>query len=202
MGYPVIKAGSITNLSDARYFSAKGADLLGFSLEEGLESYLEPGKMQEMRGWIEGPKIVGEFEQAPIELIVEAARFFQLDAVQLPYARFLQEPSAFSSIPVLAVLNWPVNAAFPANLHESVDYFVLQVDENQWNMQHSVLKDICSKHPVLLDLQMSPENMLEVLRTCPSAGLHLRGGEEEKTGIKSFETLDQVFDALEVLMVD
>src|SRR6187402_1005196 len=55
-----VKVGSITNLSDARYCAGMGADLLGFRVVEGHESYISPKQFQEIRGWVTGPKVVAE----------------------------------------------------------------------------------------------------------------------------------------------
>ena len=51
--------GSITNLTDARYFSAWEVEWLGFNLSQGEENAISPLQVAAMREWVEGPKIVG-----------------------------------------------------------------------------------------------------------------------------------------------
>ncbi|HYG20089.1 MAG TPA: hypothetical protein VD816_14225, partial [Ohtaekwangia sp.] len=56
----LVKVGSITNLSDARYCAGMGVNLLGFRVLEGQENYINPKTFQEIRGWVTGPAIVAE----------------------------------------------------------------------------------------------------------------------------------------------
>src|SRR6187401_3084647 len=56
----IVKVGGITNLSDARYCSGMGVDMLGFRVIEGQDNYISPKQFQEIRGWVTGPQIVAE----------------------------------------------------------------------------------------------------------------------------------------------
>jgi phosphoribosylanthranilate isomerase len=56
----LVKAGSITNLSDARYCAGMGVDMLGFRVVEGQGNYIPPKLYQEIRGWVSGPLVVAE----------------------------------------------------------------------------------------------------------------------------------------------
>src|SRR5690349_8085794 len=55
-----VKVGNISNLSDARYCAGMGVDLLGFRTIEGQENFIAPKQFQEVRGWVTGPRVVGE----------------------------------------------------------------------------------------------------------------------------------------------
>ncbi len=57
----LVKASNITNLTDARYFSALEVEWLGYHLEKGAETYIEPQNIIAIKEWVEGPKTVGEF---------------------------------------------------------------------------------------------------------------------------------------------
>ena len=50
-----------------------------------------------------------------------------------------------------------------------------------------------------LDIPFEVSDLDRLISTFPNAGLVLRGGAEEKTGFKSFEQLDSIFDALELV---
>ena len=78
-----IKASKVANLTDARYFAAWEVDWLGFSFDPASDAYVDPKKMLAMRGWIEGPKIVGEFGVATVDSIREAYDILNLDMVQV-----------------------------------------------------------------------------------------------------------------------
>ena len=45
------------------------------------------------------------------------------------------------------------------------------------------------------------ENALEEILNIPNLhGINVKGGEEEKVGVKSFDELDEFFEALEILV--
>ena len=43
----IVKVGSITNLSDARYCAGMGVEMLGFNVVAGHESFIDAKKYQE-----------------------------------------------------------------------------------------------------------------------------------------------------------
>jgi phosphoribosylanthranilate isomerase len=201
MGYPIIKAARITNLTDARYFAAKDVAFLGFNLEEGTEGYLDPMYMKAMREWVEGPGIVGEYVHAPAEVVAEAARFFALDAVQVPIGSHGNDLDILAGVPVLLQLEWPVIAhdllQICADKAALVAYFLLDVTAAQWPLHQDLLKTLCAQYPVLLNIELPTETIQTILEEVHPAGLNLSGGEEEKVGVKSFDDLDTIFDLLE-----
>ena len=56
-----IWAAAITNLSDGRYFAAWNAQYMSFVLDAAHDDYLAPNMAEGIRGWLEGPQIVGVF---------------------------------------------------------------------------------------------------------------------------------------------
>ena len=63
-----VKASQITNLTDARYFAAKEVEWLSFDFTEGSSTYIDPMKARAMFDWVEGPCIVGEFQNLIYEV--------------------------------------------------------------------------------------------------------------------------------------
>ena len=61
-----IIATQITNLTDARYFAARGIDYLLFDLDE-----ISIDKIFEINEWVEGPKILLLFSESTLGLIDE-----------------------------------------------------------------------------------------------------------------------------------
>ena len=62
----------------------------------------------------------------------------------------------------------------------------------------SQLEQLCSTFPILLSLPWSDAKVVEdVLSETEPQGITLKGGEEEKVGYKSFDELDDIFEALE-----
>jgi phosphoribosylanthranilate isomerase len=55
-------------------------------------------------------------------------------------------------------------------------------------------KNLFARYPVLLDVNLPAETLPQLLSTLRPAGFALRGGSEERVGIKSFEEVDDVFE--------
>ncbi len=206
-----IKASQIANLTDARYFAAMGADLLGFSLDPASESYTDPKKVGEIRDWVEGPAIVGEFGVATVDSIREAHKLLKLDMVQVGPFQNANVLGLLDGIPIIKEIvidgftDAQEVAALCGDTTKFVKYFILDFFKNgiSWSdlksesgFELSILKEICQKHSVLLSIDVVPEEVEELLSTLQPAGLSVFGGEEELVGVKSFDDLDELFDQL------
>ena len=199
----LIKASGITNLTDARYFAAKEVDFLGFNLEENTEGYLDPMHMKAIREWVEGPKVVGEFTHASTHYVREAAAFFGLDAVQVPAAAHGADWSVFEGLPVIATLT-AETPDLDRLLQEKapfVQYFLIDITgiidpETGTVAESEAWKKRCSTYPVLIRAHTSAERWSKLIETLQPAGIDLTGGEEERVGVKSFDEIEEIFEAL------
>ncbi len=208
-----VKASSITNLTDARYFAAWDVEWMGFVLDPASDLYVAPQSVQAIRDWIDGPGIVGEFNLQTAPEIQTAVELLHLDAIQagmFTSAETLTELQ--SGLPVIKeiVLDRDSDEAF---LREQLDefahlaaYFLLNFEKNGLSWQQlkgekplslDILRSICRQHAVYLGIDLDVASLDEVLEELQPHGLSLRGGEEEKTGYKSFDEIDDIFEALE-----
>lgn len=200
----LIKASGITNLTDARYFAAKDVDFLGFNLEENTEGYLDPMYMKAIREWVEGPGIVGEFTQAPLGYVREAAAFFGLDAVQVPAAVHGTGLAALEGLQVIATLA-AEHPSLDQLLQETapfVQFFLLDIsgiidpatgalpDQERWQKR-------CADYPILIHADLLAAQWPALIATLQPAGLNVVGGEEERVGVKSFDEIEEIFEAIE-----
>ena len=197
-----IKASRITNLTDARYFAAREVHFLGFNLDEGTEGYVEPSTMHAIREWVEGPEIVGEFSSAPIAVVREAAAFFHLDAVQVRAAQHLDQLPLLEGIPVLLELEPGTDpAAAERVMREAapyVQFFVLPFfAEMPAGTASAAWAALFARYPVLLHTSATAAQLPGLLAWAQPQGLSLSGGEEERTGVKSFDEIEEIFEALE-----
>ncbi len=199
-----VKASRIANLTDARYFAARGATYLGFCLDENSPHFIEPAEMRAIREWVAGPRIVGEFEHAPAAIVREAAAFFALDAVQVCQADLIPE---LQGLEVLLLLS---NAEHPDSVASSLEraragvaFFIVELTHKAaWAAVHSaevadMWRQLCAHFPVLLDAPLPAESFASLLFSVQPAGFALRGSNEERPGVKSFEEIDALFDALD-----
>ena len=58
------------------------------------------------------------------------------------------------------------------------------------------LKTLCQHFDVYMDADIPIDNLSEMINTFQPTGLVIRGGEEEKPGFKSFDELDDWFEAI------
>lgn len=195
----LIKASALTNLTDARYFAAKDVAYLGFNLEEGTPGYLDPIHMRAIREWVEGPKIVGEFSRSALEVVREAATFYGLEAVQVSLPADITQLGLLAPLEVLLVLD----------LESSMDLLSI-MEQTESHVSHfllcwlgdlpisiELLATCCTRYSVLLQNDWPVEDISALVAQLPTVGLSLMGGEEERTGVKSFEDVEAVFDWLE-----
>ena len=132
-----IKASSINNLTDARYFAAWNVEWLGFSLETGTSNYTTPQDVKEIKDWLVGPKIVGEFGVGQgLEEIKSCVEILHLDAIQLGMFSDISMISHLSDYTIIrewVLENLTCLDLFSAqckDLGNMVDYFYLDLEKN------------------------------------------------------------------------
>ncbi len=209
-----IKAGPITNLTDARYFAAWEVAWLGFCLDPADDNYLPPREVLAIREWVDGPLIVGEFNIQAADEIAASIELLGLDAIQA---------GMFTDAITLKALNNPVpilkevvieKTSSTDSLRRHLDEFqavtskfLLNFDKNgiSWSdlekgrpFSLAFLHALCRQHEILLSIDLTATLAGTILSTLAPHGLSIRGGSEEKTGFKSFEELDDLLEALEI----
>ena len=203
---PQIKASQITNLTDARYFAAWGAEWLGFGLEPGQDGFVAPAQTAAIKEWVEGPKMVGEFSGLDPDLIRQSVDLLSLDAVEV--SRFANLASLQLSVPVImnVVMEAHLEAEALVDLlktNEAAEFFILDFEKNasindfQEAFPVSWLSGLTKQFPVFIRTSLDTYSLKEITQDIKPLGISLAGGEEEKVGLKSFDELDEIFEALE-----
>jgi phosphoribosylanthranilate isomerase len=206
-----IWANQLSNLTDARYFAAWNAAYISFQLDPNAEGFLPANVAEGIRGWVAGPKIVGSFglSQTPDE-IMATAELLRLDAVQVSHfydittlsgvdiivAISLDQHTAADELAAILMRNAPFAHSFVFDFTKN-NLTLAQIQYGEpvaWEVLHSLL----TQYPIWLFFNIAPEN-IAALRELPLAGIVLQGGEEERVGVKDFEALDEVLEAMEVL---
>jgi phosphoribosylanthranilate isomerase len=208
-----ILAGSITNLTDARYFAAMGVEWMGFNLNPGDDSFMPPVQVQAIKEWVEGPAILGKFNMQSAEEIQKLSTDLDLDAIQIGMFTEVETLRAVeTSLPVIKeiVLEKGLSREQLEETLQSfapyVQYFLLDFAKNNWRLEdleeHAVIhwayiQQLCESYPVLLHLGFPAGQILDLMEDLEPAGLKVLGGEEEKVGYKSFDELDELLEGLE-----
>lgn len=206
----LVKASHITNLTDARYFAALEVEWLGFNLEVGSETYMNPQKIMAIKEWVEGPKIVGEFGMQDVATIKSAIETIQFDAIQLGHFSGVSHAMLLTDVPIIKEfviedkLDVDAIGEHLFTFSSYVDTFLLSgslkwsgIKEDSFAIEF--LKTICEKYQVVLAIDIQPSDVLDFLEKVKPYGIGVTGGEEEAVGVKSFDELDELF---EVIMVE
>jgi phosphoribosylanthranilate isomerase len=185
----LVKVGSISNLSDARYCAGMGVDFLGFRIIEGQPGAIPVKTFQEIRGWVTGPQIVAEIygvsreeelsrvleETLPDYLELSMAEYRAIGhAINKPYILRLGDheeiPSDFPVRPAY-LLTGP--AVSPTTSRYIPDFELL--------VEVNALSELDS-----------------AIAQTGVSGIALNGGSEIRPGLKNYEALSGILEALEV----
>lgn len=194
----------INNLSDARYCAGMGVDIIGFNLKLDDPERVKPETLKEIKGWLAGVQIAGEFTRARPEMINDMADEFGLDYIQLdtPYLIdeieeinrpviqkiFINKDTVESELLEMMELYSPVVHSF---IVYSDDFET--VDET--NMKF--LKSIAKQFNVYIGFGIDKTNITATLSKIKPAGIGLHGGHEIKPGLKDFDELQEIFEKIE-----
>lgn len=207
-----IIAGSITNLTDARYFAAMGVEWMGFNLNPGEDTFMPPVQVQAIKEWVEGPAILGEFNLQSATEIQKLSSDLQLDAIQIGMFTELDTLLAVDTdLPVIKeiIIDESTRRVSLENQLQAfaphVRYFLLDLAKNNWSLESleehqeinwAYIQQLCENYPILLHLGFPADQIIDLLEDLEPAGLKVMGGKEEKVGYKSYEELDELLEAM------
>ena len=186
-----IIAADLQNLTDARYFAAWLVDYMSFNLSDTSASL---PKIKEIMDWVEGPIFSAQYTGLEDRQTIEA----QLEALSIDH--IILGPYTNED---LVNSDWQVTKTIL--LDEEIGElasdrtYILQSTKsfNHFTNEKKItLKALCNAHRIYLDCGFKSPDIPEIL-DLGITGLVVRGGEEEKVGVKSYEDLDEILEALE-----
>ncbi len=189
-----VKISHVNNLTDARYFAAAGVDYLGFCCNPGTEKYCTISKINEIRQWVEGPEFVLEFDGWQPETDIHHMIRDGLGQL-VHFGAFATYQDDFG-VPVFKDF---ILENLSLTDFSGVDYPVLRSQKKFDQMDSdeiASLRNLAGEKTIFLDIPFEISELEGLIAAFPGFGLILRGGEEEKTGFKSFDDLDRVFEVL------
>lgn len=209
-----VKASAVTNLTDARYFAAMEVEWLGFRLDGPPDSSISLLAAKAISEWVDGVKIVGEFEFPTAEEIETANGSLPFDAVQVGMFTPIEELKKLPNITFfkeVVVESSTTDADLEAHFETYAaccTRFLLDFSKSaitwadlQTSSQLSIgfLKSLFAKHKTIVAMDAQPGELVHLLDSLNPEGISLVGGSEEKVGFKSFEELDDIFECLEIV---
>ena len=192
---PILIRG-INNLSDARYCAGMGADKLTFILDPALPGHLDTQTVKELAGWIAGVELIGEFDQLSSFDINAIAAECALDAVLLRSPRSAEELAEIAP-PVFVELTLE-SAILAQPLPTSPVGLVVELPETISAETIAALRNIANQRPLWLGPGLHPDRARDLSSQLPLAGLTFPSGDEVKPGLRDFDQLEAVFEALEI----
>jgi len=198
----------ISNLTDARYFAARMADWVCLELDPSSDVFLTVAEAVSLAEWIEGPLLAvhtGILDAFAVEALTKNIHVDALKVDRFDVDRFddweltdvFYEFSLFPGEDIEVFIDWV--ASLPANTRG----IILNLDKSgladrtglEKYLQRIAGEQFTSSLYLCGGLMMKNIDLLDLLPDLD--GLCISGGAEEKTGIKSFEDIDMVLDALE-----
>lgn len=207
-----VKASSITNLTDARYFAAREVEWLGFPLGQA-GSGIDPATVKAIMEWLDGVTFVGEFELSTASEIREVGSMVGMETVQVGMFTPVVDVQQLKGLTVVKeVIVEPSASETELADHlemyaPHVEFFLLNFSKSgiSWGdvqggspITISFLQATCEKYKVLLEMDCAAESIGAVLEKIQPEGLSFVGGEEEAVGVKSFDDLDELLDEITV----
>lgn len=206
-----VKAGSVQTLAGARYFSSKMVDMVGFCFNAAKPEFISPRDAQQIIGWLEGPKIVGEFSGDNMREVMETAMILGLDYVQIPACG---KEANFEAMSLNVILEVQVNEDDDiSSLKKFVQPWLGKVSYIQWDLNTGFgnwknyteksalgvagLKELTELAPAIIDVHINEEGLWQLGAEVQPAMLNMTTEPESKTGEKSFDELDPLFELLE-----
>ena len=185
----------INNLSDARYCAGMGADKITFLLDPSLPGHLDAKAVKELAGWVAGVELIGEFNQLSAPEINALAAECGLDAVLLRSSRAASELAEIAP-PVYLELTGPELSTL-AELPTKTMGLLLELPVEISSEMTAQIATLATQYPLWLGPGLDPERALSLALQLPLAGLLFPAGDEVKPGLRDFDQLEAVFEALE-----
>jgi len=190
-----IKASSIANLTDARYFAAMMVDFMGFQLDLSHDQRITREEFHGIKAWVEGPEIVAQVGKTPKALFAEVYnqedyQWLSCDIENHDYddknviAEFRPK-----SIQDLAHQTFQSDHIYQLHLQDIPEHDLYQ---------GALLAELSAQHQVYISAPSHEQNIRKLIEDIQPYGIDLLGGVEEKVGFKSYEELDVFFEHLEI----
>lgn len=207
MAFPRVKICGITRLEDARYCAGAGAAYLGFVQDPARPEYVEPAVVREMLEWIHGPEPVGVFTDDDVDRInrVCVETGFALAQVDGPISR---EAVAAIEVPTIKTLVVQHDAsieqlqALADDYRDHADFIRLDTRRTSlWggegeSFNWRVARALAAEFQLFLAGDFDAAGIRDAAESMRPFALDVASSVESAPGIKDFERLDALWDAI------
>jgi phosphoribosylanthranilate isomerase len=179
---------TINNLSDARYCAGMGVEFIGFSTDPDDPFYLSPDNFSEISEWLSGVDFVAETNG-----ISETSDSYDVDYVQVVNPA---EAILFSDKKIILEGTADDLHRWKDQLPEikNLAFLLLVITGN--TDTDDIIKEF-HEYPLLIGYDISLDEVM-ALADSPATGIALKGSDEIKPGLKDYDELADILEALEV----
>ena len=209
MSKPLIKAGHIENLTDARYFAARDVEWLGFRLDEKDEEAISIHELNAIKEWVEGPKILAEigFLNLATDSLLE--QLSGIDGVQISGYSNTSEHILHPSQTIIREIVVQEDGEIPVDISKFSENEIILFDLEKNNVHPGKLNFsmkayfdwlrslVTQVSQYILDVPFSGKELFSFVQDFEPMAIQLKGSEEEKVGFKSYDDIDDFFEYFE-----
>ena len=198
----IVKAGSISNLSDARYCAGMGVDFLGFNCDPGQPGYIDPGLYQEIASWISGVKLTAEFRTFDAASIVHSLEDFRADLIEVSHPQLLVDLEK-TGLPAMLRLPWGDQSdrlllSFLDQWPDNLDHLILEFRHMPPEIPPDPVRALLNDGAqILVAADFRADQVRSFLERWSPVGLALNGGDEVRSGERDFYALAEILEVLE-----
>ena len=191
-----VKISGVNNLSDARYCAGMDVNQLGFNIEPDNSNFTDKEKFKEISQWLSGVEFVGEIENASTLNISEIVDGYDLDAIQVSSKE--QVPLAQETgLPVILRIDMAmITEGIMKYLSSSISYFLIESF-----YQSAISPDLLAlsnTYPMVMGFGIDDNNVNQIIESSSIKGIALKGGDEIKPGLKDFNEMADILEAVEI----
>jgi phosphoribosylanthranilate isomerase len=187
-----VKAGSVSSLSDARYFAGMGVDWLGFDVSPHSPHYVSPELYQSMAGWVTGPLRVMEINTVNTESIKNLIDTYTPDFIEVDAAQ-VSNLNGLTDVALMARLDLDTDSVNLQAL-SNVAFVVLTAQDAL--KKKEIIQSISQITEVLLCVAPNEPQINNLLTLLPISGICLKGSPETKVGLKDY-SFAELLESLE-----
>jgi phosphoribosylanthranilate isomerase len=177
---PVI-VGKVNNLSDARFCAAVGVEMIGYCCNKADDRFVTAEMINAMVGWTAGVDTLLEFGNQPESEILAAIENIKPQAIMLPTESITQAIRQLS-IKVIALVTDEKSVIN----QEFISYSINELPSLKYQSKAYISGDFDNS------------TILNLISEHKAYGIYLKGGDEIRPGIKTFDELQDIFEVLEV----